>query len=148
MSRPTLAFLILLFGCSILSLGCSTSPSATPAPGEPNPMLVEVGGQAFATHCASCHGADARGSGPVAAALNIPPADLTRIAARRSGDFPADDIAAWIDGRLALPAHGTREMPVWGYRFAEGLPPGELSQELVRGRILTVVEYLRSIQAP
>ena len=134
----------------IVLLGCSTSTPSTPppAPGEPNPMLVEVGGQAFATHCASCHGVDARGSGPVAAALTIPPADLTRIAARRGGDFPADDIAAWIDGRMAPPAHGTREMPVWGYRFAEGLPPGELSQELVRGRILTVVEYLRSIQAP
>ena len=141
MSRLPWALLVLL-------LGCSTSPSAPPAPGAPNPMLVEVGGQAFATHCASCHGADARGSGPVAAALNVPPADLTRIATRRGGDFPADDIAAWIDGRLALPAHGTREMPVWGYRFAEGLPPGELTQELVRGRILTVVEYLRSIQAP
>jgi mono/diheme cytochrome c family protein len=111
-------------------------------------MLVDVGRDAFATHCAACHGSDARGSGPAAAALRTPPADLTRIAARRGGDFPADEIAAWIDGRLAPAAHGTREMPVWGYRFAEGLPPGELTQDLVRGRILTVVEYLRSIQAP
>lgn len=134
----------------IVLLGCSTSApsSPPPAPGEPNPMLVEVGGNAFAKHCASCHGMDGKGAGPVAAALSIPPADLTRIAARRGGVFPADDIAAWIDGRMAPPAHGTREMPVWGYEFAEGLPPGELTQELVRGRILTVVEYLRSIQAP
>jgi mono/diheme cytochrome c family protein len=136
-------FLIPLLGCASTDSG-----SETPAPGEPNAMLVEVGGRAFATHCASCHGADGRGSGPVAAALVTPPADLTRIAARRGGDFPADDIAAWIDGRMAAAAHGTREMPVWGYRFAEGLPEGELTQELVRGRILTVVEYLRSIQAP
>jgi len=111
-------------------------------------MLVEVGRTEFAQYCASCHGADARGAGPVATVLITPPADLTGIAARRGGAFPADEIAAWIDGRLAPPAHGTREMPVWGVRLAEGLPPGELSQDLVRGRILTLVEYLRSIQAP
>jgi mono/diheme cytochrome c family protein len=143
LSRFAWVSLIVLLGCST-----PTTSSPPPAPGEPNPMLVEVGGRAFATHCASCHGADGKGAGPVAAALRTPPADLTRIAARRGGDFPADEIAEWIDGRMASPAHGTREMPVWGYRFAEGLPPGELSQELVRGRILTVVEYLRSIQAP
>jgi mono/diheme cytochrome c family protein len=139
-------WLVLSLGAA-LPLGCTGDGSAA-APVDPNPMLVEVGRDAFATHCAACHGADARGAGPAAAALRTPPADLTRIAARRGGDFPADEIAAWIDGRLAPPAHGTREMPVWGYRFAEGLPAGELTQELVRGRILTVVEYLRSIQAP
>jgi mono/diheme cytochrome c family protein len=134
---------------SLPLLGCTTGGEAPPpSPAEPNAMLVEVGRDAFLTYCAACHGSDGRGAGPAAAALTTPPADLTRIAARRGGDFPADDIAAWIDGRMALPAHGTREMPIWGYRFAEGLPPGELSQDLVRGRILTVVEYLRSIQAP
>lgn len=143
MSRLAWLFLIPLLGCTATDAG-----PESPAPGEPNAMLVEVGGRAFATHCASCHGADGRGAGPVASALVTPPADLTRIAARRGGDFPADDIAAWIDGRMATAVHGTREMPVWGYRFAEGLPEGELTQELVRGRILTVVEYLRSIQAP
>jgi mono/diheme cytochrome c family protein len=131
-----------------LALGCTSEPAAEPAPGAPNPMLVEVGRSEFAQYCAACHGVDARGGGPAAAALAKPPADLTHIATRRGGVFPADDVAAWIDGRLAPPAHGTREMPVWGVRFADGLPPGELTQDLVRGRILTLVEYLRSIQAP
>jgi mono/diheme cytochrome c family protein len=132
-------------------LACSAPGSAPPpeaAASEPNPMLVEVGRDAFTTYCASCHGTDARGNGPAAAALTKRPADLTLIAARRGGDFPTDEIAEWIDGRLAPSAHGTREMPIWGYRFAEGLPRGELTQDLVRGRILILVEYLRSIQAP
>jgi mono/diheme cytochrome c family protein len=145
-SRPA-SFWLALFLAATPPLGCAGDASSA-APADPNPMLVEVGRDAYATHCAACHGADARGAGPAAAALRTPPADLTRIAARRGGDFPADEIAAWIDGRLAPAAHGTREMPVWGYRFAEGLPAGELTQELVRGRILTLVEYLRSIQAP
>jgi mono/diheme cytochrome c family protein len=139
-SRLAAAFLFLMLG-----LGCTT-PAEEPQ--DPNAMLAEVGGEAFQTYCASCHGMDARGAGPVAAALSRPPPDLTRIAARRGGDFPTGEIAAWIDGRLAPAAHGSREMPVWGYRFAEGLPAAELSQDLVRGRILTLVEYLRSIQQP
>ncbi len=144
MSRPCCAVWMLCF-----SLACGgVTPTGSTAPADPNPMLVEVGRREFARYCAACHGADARGAGPAASALRTPPADLTRIAARRSGDFPADEIAAWIDGRLAPPAHGTREMPIWGARLAAGLPPGELTQDLVRGRILTLVEYLRSIQTP
>lgn len=127
-------------------LACrSTSEPPEPA-GAPIPMLVEVGREEFVKHCAACHGLDARGGGPVAEALRTPPADLTRIAARRGGAFPAGEISDWIDGRLATSAHGPREMPVWGARFAEGLPPEPLAQDLVRGRIVTLVEYLRSIQ--
>ena len=140
MSRSSSALPVLL-----ILLGCSTSPEV--APTDPNPMLVEVGRTEFVQYCAACHGTDARGDGPAASALRTPPADLTRIAMRRDGRFPADEIASWIDGRLAPSAHGTREMPVWGVRFAEGLPRGELSQDLVRGRVLTLVEYLQSIQA-
>ena len=141
MSRCALP--ILLFLAALLA--CAAEPA--PAPADPNPMLIEVGRSEFGQYCAACHGRDARGDGPAASALVKPPADLTHIAARRGGVFPADEVAAWIDGRLAPPAHGTREMPVWGVRFAEGLPQGELTQDLVRGRILTLVEYLRSIQA-
>ena len=142
MSRTCLVASIFCF-----TLACGTSaPPATPSPAEPNALLVEVGAEEFARYCAACHGADARGDGPAAGALRTPPADLTRIAARRAGDFPADEIAAWIDGRLAPPAHGTREMPIWGVQLREGLPPGDWTEDLVRGRILTLVEYLRSIQ--
>lgn len=135
-----------LLGALLALAACAAEPASPPS--DPNPMLVEVGSESFATYCASCHGTDARGEGPAAAALRTPPPDLTRIAARRGGDFPEDDIAAWIDGRLAPPAHGSREMPIWGVQFAAGLPAGELTQDLVRGRILTLLEYLRSIQAP
>ena len=38
---------------------------------------AEQGKGLFAQHCASCHGAAGKGDGPVAAALNPKPADLT-----------------------------------------------------------------------
>jgi mono/diheme cytochrome c family protein len=132
--------------CCLLVAACSTD--TVPPPSDPNPLLIEIGRKEFVRSCAACHGSDARGAGPAVPALRTAPPDLTGIASRRRGDFPADEIAAWIDGRMATPAHGAREMPIWGHRFAEGLPEGEMTQDLVRGTILTLVEYLRSIQVP
>jgi putative copper export protein/mono/diheme cytochrome c family protein len=38
---------------------------------------IAHGAKLFAAHCSACHGTDARGSGPAAQALPVPPADLT-----------------------------------------------------------------------
>jgi mono/diheme cytochrome c family protein len=113
---------------------------------DPDPMLVDVGAELFETYCASCHGADARGNGPAASALNVPPADLTRIAARSGGTFPESSITRVIDGRFDLPAHGSREMPIWGAQLAEEIPVFATGDEVARGRIFSLVEYLKSIQ--
>lgn len=115
-------------------------------PIESQPLLAEVGADHFQRYCASCHGLDARGAGPAARALRTPPADLTRIAARRGGRFPDAEIATYIDGRFELPAHGTRDMPVWGERFQERFAPDTQPDEIVRGRLMVLVEYLKSIQ--
>lgn len=110
-------------------------------------VLADMGSELYVQYCASCHGAEGKGDGPAAGALKKQPADLTRIAARRHGVFPEGEIARFIDGRFAPEAHGTREMPVWGARFGERIPEAGLSEEVVRGRILVLVEYLRSIQS-
>jgi mono/diheme cytochrome c family protein len=128
-------------GCSG-DLGAGHDPSV-PAP---DPLLVSVGAELFATYCASCHGLDARGDGPAAPALREPPADLTRIAARSGGVFPESSTARLIDGRFDLPAHGSREMPIWGARLADRVPGLATRDEVVRGRIASLVEYLKSQQ--
>lgn len=104
------------------------------------------GEELFGRFCASCHGSQARGDGPVSRSLNVAVPDLTTIA-RRYGVFPAGAIRDVIDGRgIDRRAHGTREMPVWGYEFwvEEG---GDVNaQRAVRAAINELVEYLRSIQ--
>ena len=126
-----------------VSSGVATPSSSA----EPNdPMLAEVGAGMFKQYCASCHGASGVGDGPVAASLKKPPADLTRIAARRGGKFPDAEISRWIDGRFDAPAHGTREMPVWGRQFQDTVGNRTDPDEVVRGRLLTLVEYLKTIQ--
>jgi mono/diheme cytochrome c family protein len=113
-----------------------------------DPVLAELGAPIFQRHCASCHGEDGRGEGTVAVALRTRPADLTAIAARRGGEFPTSSIAQFIDGRFEVPAHGSREMPVWGQRFGADIPDAGIGESIARGNIATLVEYLKSIQRP
>jgi len=113
---------------------------------QPSELIVEVGHAYFKQYCASCHGKDALGDGPSAPALKTPPPDLTRIAARRKGVFNSAEVAAIIDGRTQVAAHGSGVMPVWGRRFSEESGDDSIGDEIVRGRLLILVEYLRSVQ--
>ncbi|HTC87234.1 MAG TPA: c-type cytochrome [Bryobacteraceae bacterium] len=101
------------------------------------------GDNLYKTYCASCHGDDAKGSGPMAAWLKVPPPDLTRIAARNGGTFPLERVDRIIAGEEALPSgHGTRAMPLWGPVFSQVTR----DQDLGRVRIDNLARYLRDIQ--
>lgn len=135
----------------LLTLAACTRPAEEPAATADTttvagPSYLASGEALFTTHCASCHGADGRGGGPVAALLTVPPADLTAIRARRGGAFPEDELYQIIDGRADVQAHGTREMPVWGNTWSEadGVPQ---PPEAVEHRINLLIEYLRTLQA-
>jgi mono/diheme cytochrome c family protein len=112
-----------------------------------NPPLVITslyGPDVFQFYCASCHGRDARGRGPVAAALRSQPSDLATIARRNGGAFPKSRVEALLTNGVSGPeAHGTTEMPVWGPVFG-GLDP---SAARAKTRITNLVAYLESIQA-
>lgn len=98
--------------------------------------------------CASCHGASGTGDGPLADLLTVSIPDLTTISANNDGVFPLLDVIMTIDGRTASVGHGF-PMPVWGDRFSSdvGKSAGPYGAEvLVRGRVLTLAEYLESIQ--
>lgn len=104
------------------------------------------GEELYVRFCASCHGSAALGDGPVSRSLNVAVPDLTRIASRYGG-FPTALIHDVIDGRgIDKRAHGTREMPVWGYEFwvAEGADVN--AQKASRDAINKLVEHLRSLQ--
>jgi len=108
-----------------------------PAAGAESPardLPADVGADLFARYCSACHGASGVGDGPSARALVKPPADLTRIAARRGGTFPDGEIAHWIDGRFDVPSHGTREMPIWGRRLAEPIAEDTTARRSRAGR--------------
>lgn len=100
------------------------------------------GPQLFATFCATCHGINGRGDGPVGGQLTREPPDLTQFQARNRGVFPAARLRRIIDGR-EIAAHGNRTMPVWGDVFRQSVNGGV---DAPRARIEALVEFLRSIQ--
>ena len=103
------------------------------------------GHELYLSYCVACHGADGSG-GPVSPYLSPPPRDLRGIAARNGGSFPRMLVAGWIDGREAVGAHGTREMPVWGEAFAGELAQDPDREHRVHERVSRLVEYLESVQ--
>jgi mono/diheme cytochrome c family protein len=97
--------------------------------------------------CASCHGNEGRGDGPVAASLRVEIPDLTLTAGRARGDY-RDRIVRIIDGRYIIGAHGTRLMPVWGEdlsRLEIGNPDAERSSQIIIERL---ADYVISLQRP
>jgi mono/diheme cytochrome c family protein len=138
----------LLFSILVMS-ACANSdstPSEAHDGSDYDRTLAEMGSEVYLRSCASCHGIDGTGDGPVTPSMAIAPTDLTRIAERHDGKFPDGKVARYIDGRFETPAHGTQEMPVWGERFSELIPEASLSEEISRGKIATLIEYLKSIQ--
>ena len=77
-------------------------------------------------------------------AVTVP--DLTRIAARRGGRFPEDEVGRIIDGLSPLAAHGTRHMPVWGYEFYRSDLDDETAQRQATERVERLTQFLGSIQ--
>jgi mono/diheme cytochrome c family protein len=87
----------------------------------------------YVENCAPCHGLAGDGEGPLARVLEVPPANLQKLWKRYGNPLPEDQIAQFIDGRIEVPAHGPRDMPVW-------------SDRQVKEQIGDLVDYLQSIQ--
>lgn len=118
------------------------------AAGCSQPELRPPSGPAtYSVHCAACHGRSGAGDGPVAPTLRVQPTDLTTLSQRNGGVFPTERVASYIDGRDLPPAHGSREMPVWGSVFdITGSLIATAGDSAVR--IEDLMEYLRELQAP
>ena len=112
------------------------------------PAVEEASGRdVFAADCAGCHGADARGAGPLAAGLAVAPADLTRIAARNGGVFDYAAVMSQIDGYTRSDTGET--MPGFG-ALLEGetvlVDVGDGRLTPTPARLFGLAEYLESIQ--
>ncbi|MBY6202308.1 cytochrome C [Maritalea mobilis] len=113
-----------------------------------SPTVADVVGEReYFVACAGCHGESALGDGPLAGLLNIETPGLLQLSQANGGTFPFEAVLATIDGRDGMRAHGSA-MPVWGERFqiSASSERGETADMVVRGRILSLVTYLQSIQ--
>ena len=116
---------------------------------------IDLGKLEFSDNCASCHGIEGKGNGSLVWLLQKSPPDLTQLAKKNGGVLPVNRMYAVIEGTAAVPAHGVRDMPVWGrdYSVEESQRLREArgnydSAAVVRARILTLIEYISRLQAP
>ena len=137
--KRTTSFASALLTASVLT-GCATEPSSISTGSM-------TGEQMFMQLCASCHGANGQGTGPVGPSLKVKVPDLTRIAWREGGEFPREDVKRSIDGRIERFAHGTRDMPVWGIRFFDLSNPDRGGEQARVDALLDrLVDYIETIQ--
>jgi len=103
------------------------------------------GRQMYESYCASCHGMDGKGNGPVAPALKRQPADLSILSRNNGGRFPAERVNAVLQFGDATASHGSPEMPVWGpvlTRMDISAPQPEMRAL----RVSNLNRYLQSLQ--
>jgi mono/diheme cytochrome c family protein len=108
------------------------------------PTSPTSGQEMYTAYCAVCHGREGNGNGPAAEALKVPPPDLTILAEKNENKYPFDRVRSAITGDIRLPAHGSKEMPVWGQLFW-GMSQGHTSE--VQLRINNLNKHIESVQA-
>lgn len=109
-----------------------TAPQTSPTSGEAN----------YVAYCAACHGVKGKGDGPAASALKVPPTDLTRLSANAGGKYPAMHVESMIRN-ADTPAHGSKDMPVWGPVF-RSISQGNQGQADLR--IANLSKYIETLQ--
>lgn len=147
--RPGKAFVAGLALLGLATLLATSSPSQDQA--KPNVELKKVpvhqnsmvaGDWLYRSYCASCHGMAGKGNGPATPALKVAPPDLTLLAKNNGGKFPDAKVMHILESGPDIPAHGSKEMPVWGPIFRS---LGS-NQSLGHVRQVNLTEYLKGIQ--
>ena len=147
MKNAPLAILLLT------TLSLSATAFAQTAKTDAQAAKTDFGKKEYELQCSVCHGMDAKGNGLLGAILKVVPPDLTTLAKKNGGVFPADRISSVIDGRAEIASHGSRDMPIWGNRYAINaaeyfvdVPFPYDREAFVRARVLLLVDYLNRIQ--
>jgi mono/diheme cytochrome c family protein len=123
----------------VLALGAAARAGA--ATDADNP-----GRAVYQRYCGACHGPEGRGDGLAGTFMQPKPTDLTQVAKRSGGQFPFQRLMDVIDGRDTVRAHGDPQMPVWGEIFHDTATWDMSRRAEVRGKILLITDYVRSIQ--
>lgn len=137
--RPTVLLGALLFIICVASANDKPTVDQTQFP----PTYIPSGEHMYKQFCAACHGVDAKGRGPTASLLKIPPPDLTTLAKRHEGKYPDAYVSDILLFGPGVTAHGSTDMPTWGPMF---LWLDKQNERAARQRIKNLSDYLASLQ--
>ena len=139
--RRSSCLLLALFSLTMLPAGARPqSKDVKKAPIQST--SASSGVEMFNSYCAPCHGKDGKGIGPAATSLKNPPANLTQLALKNNGKFPADHVAKALKSGVTG-AHGSSDMPVWGPLFSQ---VSGRDEGIVQMRISNLVHYIETLQ--
>jgi mono/diheme cytochrome c family protein len=135
---------LILLGGLVAAAALAADDTSKQTANAPSGTLIRSlqGPDLYRAYCASCHGADAQGNGPVAPALNTKVPDLTTISQRNGGVFPAERVRKIIAGNANVVAHGSGDMPIWGPIFHQV----EEDRDYGHIRLQNLTDYLQSLQ--
>jgi mono/diheme cytochrome c family protein len=142
---------LILMLTALMVFTCTVAAQETKSPPEKDIKHVPIksmspvsGKDMYTSYCAVCHGTDGKGGGPAASALKVPPTDLSLLSKNNGGKYPSLKVAASIRGESALPAHGSKDMPIWGHLFwsMSSGHEGEVQQ-----RVANLTKYIETLQA-
>jgi mono/diheme cytochrome c family protein len=139
--------LALIFGCTAWSQEQSSgTPEKKTVKSAPvKSTMPDTGRGLYKELCTSCHGQSGKGDGPAAATFKVPPTDLTALAKKNNGKYPADHVASVLRFGTAVPAHGSSEMPVWGSVLGTS-PIHGTDPAKVQLRIGALTDYVETLQ--
>lgn len=143
--HPKFTITFLFFTVVILLLILLLDVLATASDSD-NELQDVVGKKEFITYCASCHGSDGKGNGPVVNFLKRKPADLTQLSKTNNGAFPFERIYGVFDGTYVFSEHGTSEMPIWGYKFIREAQQADEPSTTAKAKALDIILYIQLIQ--
>lgn len=128
-----------------LPLGCLASAQTPVVKRVPARYTSPASGsEMYRAYCASCHGAEGLGNGPVAEHLKLAVPNLTVLARNHQGTFPAARVEQVIRGEVGVKSHGMKDMPVWGPFF---LAIDHSQEPVVRIRVANLTRHLEGLQA-
>ncbi len=118
----------------------------------PSRPRIDIGKLEYDSNCASCHGMTGKGDGPLKPFLAKSAPDLTQIAKANGGVFPISRMYEVIEGSQRATAHGTSEMPVWGWDYrmkaAEYYMDTPYDPDAyIRTKVLALMDYVNRLQA-
>ena len=137
----TLAFMLAILGLFSFAQQNEVNKEVKHVPVKPT--SAASGSGMYKMYCAVCHGTDGKGGGPAAEALKTPPTDLTTLAKKEGGKFPSAHVASAIRGDINVPAHGSKDMPIWGNLFWHMSQGHEGEVQL---RVANLTNYIESLQ--
>jgi mono/diheme cytochrome c family protein len=107
---------------------------------------ADTGRALYLKYCASCHGSDGKGKGPVSQDLKVKIPDLTTLKKTNKGSFPSARVMSSIDGSRKVRGHGDPVMPVWGEVFKEELKDQKYQELTTLRKTQAIADYIATLQ--